>query len=111
MEALLRYLPDRRPRIGHALGVLHITPAQSHQFPILSETSVEDLFALPNVPLTALTPEQLIRFAQIVDTALFKAYLVVRPGLIGPLCGLPNWCEVAEVENVLMEREVGMWSQ
>ncbi|EJD06913.1 uncharacterized protein FOMMEDRAFT_117970 [Fomitiporia mediterranea MF3/22] len=105
VEALLRYLPDRRPRIGHALEVLHITPAQSHQFPFLSETSVEDLLALPNVPLSSLTPEQLSRFAQIVDTALFKAYLVVRPGLIGPLCGLPNWCEVAEVEEVLMERE------
>ncbi|KAL5525933.1 hypothetical protein ACEPAG_7271 [Sanghuangporus baumii] len=105
VEALLRYLPDRRPRIGHALNVLHITPAQSHQFPSLSETSVEDLLALPSVPLTSLTPEELIRFAQVVDTALFKAYLVVRPGLIGPLCSLPNWCEVTEIENVLMERE------
>ena len=106
MEALLRYLPDRRPRIGSALAALHITPAQSHQFPFLSETSVEGLFSLPNVPLSSLTPEQLIRFAQIVDTALFKVYLVIRPGLVGSLCSLENWCEVTEVEGVLMEREV-----
>ena len=51
--------------------------------------------------------EQVVRFAQIVDTALFKAYLVARPGLIGSLCSLPNWCEVTEVQEVLMEREVG----
>ncbi|KAH8118200.1 vacuolar sorting protein 39 domain 1-domain-containing protein [Phellopilus nigrolimitatus] len=105
VETLLRYLTDRRPRINGALATLHITNAQSHQFPFLSETSVDELLALPNAPLASLTPEQLTRFAQIVDTALFKAYLIVRPGLLGPLCSLDNWCEVAEVEEVLMERE------
>lgn len=67
---------------------------------------MEDLFNLPNVPLTSLTPDQLVRFAQVVDTALFKSYLIIRPGLLGPLCRLDNWCEVSEVEEVLQEREV-----
>jgi hypothetical protein len=89
-----------------ALSAVHITPSQSHRFPNLSETSTEDLLALPNAPLSSLTPEQLIRFAQIVDTALFKSYLVIRPGLLGPLCRLDNWCEVSEVEEMLQEREV-----
>ena len=62
--------------------------------------------SLPNLPLNALSPEQLTRFAQIVDTALFKSYLVVRPALLGPLCRVENWCEVSEVEEVLQEREV-----
>ncbi|KAF7320029.1 Rab guanyl-nucleotide exchange factor [Mycena kentingensis (nom. inval.)] len=90
IETLLRYLSDRRPL--------------SHEIAFLSETSVEDLFALPNAPFTALTPE-LWRFAQFFDTALFKAYLVIRPGLLGSLCRVSNWCEVSEVEEELLARK------
>lgn len=61
---------------------------------------------LPNSPLSSLTPEQLTRFAQILDTALFKSYLVIRPAMLGPLCRIDNWCEVSEVEEILQEREV-----
>ena len=106
IETLLRYLSDRRPHLNGALAAVHINTSQSHRFPNLSETSPEELFSLPSVPLTGLTPEQLIRFAQIVDTALFKSYLVIRPGLLGPLCRIENWCEVSEVEETLQEREV-----
>ncbi|EIN04044.1 hypothetical protein PUNSTDRAFT_93504 [Punctularia strigosozonata HHB-11173 SS5] len=105
VETLLRYLSDRRPKVGGALGAFHITPAQSHQIEALSKASVEDLFDLPNLPLSALTPDQLVRYAQIVDTALFKSYLIVRPGLIGALCRVENWCEVTEVEEVLRSRQ------
>lgn len=107
VETLLRYLSDRRPKVTGALAAVHITPSQSHQFPFLSETSVDDLLSLPSAPLTSLTPEQLTRFAQIVDTALFKSYLAIRPALLGPLCRLDNWCEISEIEGVLQEREVG----
>lgn len=51
-------------------------------------------------------PEQLLSFAQLVDTALFRAYLVVRPGLVGSLCRIENWCEVGEVEEELRARQV-----
>ncbi|KAF7330251.1 Rab guanyl-nucleotide exchange factor [Mycena venus] len=106
VETLLRYLSDRRPNVAAALAAVGITPAnQSHEIAFLSETSVEDLFALPNAPLPALTPEQLLRFAQIVDTALFKSYLLIRPGLLGSLCRVPNWCEVSEVEEELLARK------
>jgi hypothetical protein len=107
VETLVRYLSDRRPKVGAALEALRITPAnQSHEIPFLSETSTKELFAQPNAPLSLLTPEQLLRFAQIVDTALFKSYLVIRPGLLGPLCRVPNWCEVSEVEEELHARGV-----
>lgn len=106
IETLLRFLSDRRPKVGGALEALHINPSQSHQIASLSETSTEDIFALPNLPLSALTPDQLLRFAQIVDTALFKSYLVNRPGLLGSLCRVPNWCEVSEVEEELRARKV-----
>lgn len=102
----MRYLTDRRPKVAGALAALNITPAQSHQFSRLSEASTEELFALPNAPLTALTPEQLLPFAQILDTALFKSYLFMRPSLLGPLCRVANWCEVSEVEEELRTREV-----
>ncbi|KAK7032798.1 rab guanyl-nucleotide exchange factor [Favolaschia claudopus] len=106
VETLLRYLSDRRPNVAAALATVGITPAnQSHEIAFLSETSVEDLFALPNAPLSALTPEQLLRFAQIVDTALFKSYLLVRPALLGSLCRVSNWCEVSEVEEELLARK------
>ena len=83
----------RRKATG-ALEALHITPAQSHTLPALSATSVSELFALPDAPPPALAPAELVRFAQTVDTALFKSYLLVRPGLLGPLCRQPNWCAV-----------------
>ena len=103
----MRYLTDRRPKLSAALSALNITPAKSADFPFLSETSLEDLLALPDAPLSALVPEQLLRFAQITDTALFKCYLLSRPpSLIGSLCRVPNWYEVTEVEEVLRERKV-----
>lgn len=106
METLLRYLSDRRPKVDAALTTFHITASQSHKLPPLSEASVEDLRSIPDAPLSALTPEQLLRFAQIVYTALFKSYLVIRPGLLGSLCRVPNYCEVSEVEEELRAREV-----
>lgn len=107
---LLKYLTDRRPKLSAALAVVGITPAnQSHKHVPLSEVSVDDLFALPNAPLSALTPEQLLRFAQIVDTVLFKSYLVIRPALLGMLCRSPNWCEVSEVEEELRARKVRLF--
>ncbi|KDQ57202.1 hypothetical protein JAAARDRAFT_58670 [Jaapia argillacea MUCL 33604] len=105
VETLLRYLSDRRPKVAGALATVNITPSQAPQLSPLSEASVEDLFTLPNASLSSLTPDQLLRFAQIVDTALFKSYLVIRPGLLGPLCRVENWCEVSEVEEVLRARE------
>ncbi|KAG6884985.1 hypothetical protein C0993_006817 [Termitomyces sp. T159_Od127] len=106
IEALLRYLSDRRPKLGKALESVGITPKnQSHAAAPLSEASIEELFALPNAPLAVLTPAQLLRCAQIVDTALYKSYLVIRPSLLGSLCRLPNWCEVSEVEEDLRTRQ------
>lgn len=105
IEVLWRYLTDRRPKIAGALANVNISSSQSHQWPTLSETSVDELFSLPSIPLPSLTPQQLIRFAQIVDTALFKSYLLYRPALLGPLCRVANWCEVSEVEEDLRARE------
>ncbi|KAJ7800623.1 vacuolar sorting protein 39 domain 1-domain-containing protein [Mycena olivaceomarginata] len=105
MRMLWDYLTYHRPRVAVALAAIGITPEnQSHGIDSLSETSLNDLFALPDAPLSALDPEQLLHFAQIVDTALFESYLLCHPGLLGPLCRVPNWCEVSEVEEKLRAR-------
>lgn len=106
IETLVRYLSDRRPKVMGSLEAMNITPAESQRYPLISEASIDELFALPNVPLDALTPDQLTKYAQLVDTALFKSYLLIRPALLGPLCRLDNWCEVSEMEEVLRERGV-----
>lgn len=104
----MRYLTDQRRKINNALGALQIAPSQAPQFAPLSETSVADVLAMPDAPMSALSPEQLVRCAQVVDTALFKSYLQVNPGLVGALCRLDNWCEVGEVEEELSARGVSI---
>ncbi|KAJ3506301.1 hypothetical protein NMY22_g17296 [Coprinellus aureogranulatus] len=106
VETLVRFLTDRRPKLGSSLDAMKITPHNQHQmYPPLSKTSVKDLFDLPDAPLSSLTPEQLLRFAQIVDTALYKAYLIIRPTLLSSLCRVANWCEVSELEEDLRSRK------
>jgi hypothetical protein len=106
INRLLDYLSDCRRKIPTALAPLKITTSQEAEISRLSEASIEEIFSLPDAPPSALTPQQLFRFAQIVDTGLFKSYLVVRPSLIGSLCRLDNWCEVSEVEHELRARGV-----
>src|SRR5258708_6585388 len=111
VEALLPYLSDLRRKVSGALTALQITSSEVARESPLSEASIDEVFVLPNAPPASLTPQQLFRYAQIVDTALFKSYLVARPGLLGPLCRLDNWCEVSEVEAVLRERGVRQVSE
>ena len=111
VDVLMRYLPDRRQRILQALA--NIPPAQrpspSSPMPSHPSSSASDLLALPDLPLSSYTPAQLQRTAQVVETALFKCYLHAKPGLLGPLCRIENWCEVEEVEELLLEAKVSWW--
>ncbi|KAF8896557.1 vacuolar sorting protein 39 domain 2-domain-containing protein [Infundibulicybe gibba] len=106
IQTLVRYLTDRRPKVAAALKAVDITPEnQAHKAPPLSETTLAELHALPDAPLGALTPEQLLRFAQLVDTALYKSYLARNSGLLESFCRVPNWGEVLEVEEQLRARQ------
>ncbi|KAF9552683.1 hypothetical protein CPC08DRAFT_738117 [Agrocybe pediades] len=95
---LLRYHGDRRSKPFAPLEAMNIKPGiQLHLTSPLSEAPAEELFALPNAPLSALT--------HIVDIALYKLCLINRPGLLSSLCRLLNWREVSEVEQDLRARK------
>ncbi|KAL5470591.1 hypothetical protein PMIN07_001595 [Paraphaeosphaeria minitans] len=46
---------------------------------------------------------ELLKAAQLVDTTLFRAYMLASPGLAGPLFRLPNFCEPGVVQEKLYE--------
>lgn len=46
---------------------------------------------------------ELVRIAKLVDTTLFKAYMLVRPSLAGSLFRIPNFCEPDVVNEKLLQ--------
>ncbi|GAA5890028.1 hypothetical protein JCM6882_009206 [Rhodosporidiobolus microsporus] len=104
VEELIRYLTDRRQKYSLALSSLLPSARPSPSTP-RPPAPASELLALPNVPLTDLPPDQLARAAQVVDTALFRAYLATKPVMVGPLCRIENWCEVEQVEELLMGKK------
>ena len=104
---MIRYLTDRRQKYAQAISSLHpsLRPSPSAH---LAPATPAELLALPDLPLTELKPEQLVRVAQVVDTALFRSYLATKPVLVGALCRIENWCEVEEVEELLLGAKVSL---
>ena len=101
------FLSERRQKLTGAIGALsEPLPAESSLEPLHSLPATE-LFSLPSVSMTDLEPDQLLRVAQVIYTALIKVYLVARPVLVGSLCRIENWCDVQEVEELLKEKKVG----
>lgn len=105
VDVLIRYLTDRRQKCAQALSSL--LPS-SRPFPSQSRSraSATELLELPDLPLSELTSDQLARVAIVVDTALFKSYLATKMVMVGPLCRIENWCEVEEVEELLLTAKV-----
>jgi len=111
VEVLIRYLTDRRQQVNRALavkqdsttaGVDQIGSTELQRGDCLQ--SSETLFQLDDRPITEIeTLDELVQVAKVIDTSLFKSYLAFRPTMLGPLCRLPNWCEVEQVEGLLME--------
>ena len=100
------FLSDRRQKLTGAITSLSIPLPAESSLPPLSALPGEELHSLPSVPMTDLEPEQLLRTAQVIYTALIKVYLVARPVLVGSLCRIENWCDVEEVEELLKEKKV-----
>lgn len=100
------YLSDRRQKLTGAIGSLaDPLPLESSVTP-LSTLSAKELHVLPSMPFPEMSPDQLLRMAQVIYTALIKVYLVARPVLVGSLCRIENWCDVEEVEELLKAQKV-----
>jgi tetratricopeptide (TPR) repeat protein len=99
-DALGRFLADRR-RIFKPILELQASSHSVTQSQIKRDP--EWLLALPSKPLSTMDLDQLTAVAQTVDTALFKTFLATKPALVGPLCRVENWCEVEQVEELLMK--------
>lgn len=91
LEALGRFLADRRRIFKPILEAR----------PRVTPVAISSVMSLPSVPLSKMSIEELTALAKVVDTALFKTFLETKPSLVGPLCRIENWCEVAEVEELL----------
>ncbi|KAE8540615.1 hypothetical protein D1P53_002978 [Cryptococcus gattii VGV] len=106
LEALLYFLSDRRQKLSGAISSLPpdspLPPESS--LPPLHALPPAALRALPSIPFTEMNPEELVRMAQVVYTALMRVYLKARPVLVGSLCRIENWCDVKEVEGLLKEQ-------
>lgn len=102
-DALGRFLADRR-RIFRSL--LETRSSIDHHHHHRASPDDEWILQIPSRPLEYLDRQELIAVAQTVDTALFKTFLFTKPALLGPLCRLENWCEVNQVEELLLERKV-----
>ncbi|WFD33112.1 Vacuolar morphogenesis protein 6 [Malassezia sp. CBS 17886] len=98
LDGLARFLTDRR-RIAKTLLDARTCAAPRAAL----GASAAALAAAPlYVSLGGDTPTPtLAAAAHVVDTALFKTFLHTKPGLVGPLCRVENWCEVAELEALL----------
>ncbi len=106
LEALMYFLSDRRQKLTGAIAALPTPLPAESSLPPLSSLPATELHALPSVPFAQLEPEQLLRMAQVIYTALLKVYLVARPVLVGSLCRIENWCDVEEVEELLKAQKV-----
>ncbi|EIW66424.1 hypothetical protein TREMEDRAFT_70067 [Tremella mesenterica DSM 1558] len=105
LEALMYYLSDRRQKLTGAINLLTSPLPPESSLPPLSSLSADELHALPSIPMPEMEPEQLLRVAQVIYTALLKVYLVARPILVGSLCRIENWCDVVEVEELLKQQK------
>lgn len=100
------YLSDRRQKLTGAISALSSPLPAETSLPPLHSLPAYALHALPSIPMSEYEPEQLLRIAQVIYTALLKVYLVARPVLVGSLCRIENWCDVQEVEGLLKAQKV-----
>lgn len=105
LDALGKFLADRRRIFKPILEASSHHESKDHMAMSQIKRDTQWLLSLPDKPFAQMDKDELIAVAQTVDTALFKAFLLTKPSLIGPLCRIENWCEVEQVEELLKERQ------
>jgi tetratricopeptide (TPR) repeat protein len=107
VHALQSYLAQCRVQIKRYID---IDGTLKEPLPQQSESQAEEYkppfhcFVQPTVPFAHVDwAAELLKAAQLVDTTLFRAYMLASPGLAGPLFRLPNFCEPGVVQEKLYE--------
>ncbi len=100
------FLSERRQKLTGAIAALPDGLPPESELISLNSMPPSLLRELPSASMTELDPDELLRMAQIIYTALLKVYLVARPVLVGSLCRIENWCDVYEVEGLLKAQKV-----
>jgi tetratricopeptide (TPR) repeat protein len=100
--ALIRYLADMRFKLSRWLHVSESTePEESApEVRILFSPSLET----QDQPVPSV--QDLEDAAELVDTTLFRAYMLCRPQLVGPLVRRPNRCVPSVVQSMLEQTHV-----
>ena len=68
-----------------------------------TEVSPFDILLPPKPENDSILEERLKETAKIVDTTLFRAYMLAQPSMAGPLFRLPNFCDANVVREKLLE--------
>ncbi|KAF2447253.1 vacuolar morphogenesis protein AvaB [Karstenula rhodostoma CBS 690.94] len=107
VHALQSYLAQCRVQIKRYID---IDGTLKEALPQQSESQAEEYkppfhcFIQTTTPLAHVDwAAELLKAAQLVDTTLFRAYMLASPGLAGPLFRLPNFCEPGVVQEKLYE--------
>ncbi|KAJ4297685.1 Vacuolar morphogenesis protein 6 [Kalmusia sp. IMI 367209] len=107
VHALTSYLPQCRVQIKRYID---IDGTLKEPLPQQSESQAEEYKPPFHYYIQASDPlghidwaAELLKVAQLVDTTLFRAYMLARPSLAGPLFRLPNFCEPDVVQEKLYE--------
>jgi Vam6/Vps39-like protein vacuolar protein sorting-associated protein 39 len=103
VNALNSFLGDTRarrlnPYLNPATGELRPVPEGREK---QRKQALDSL--LMNPPEKEVDQEQLLETAKLVDTTLFKGYMLVRPSLAGSLFRLPNFCDPDVVNEKLLK--------
>jgi Vam6/Vps39-like protein vacuolar protein sorting-associated protein 39 len=94
VQTLIQFLTDRRQKLSKVLNY--------HQVHKTNESaSQSNQTNLVNGNL-----DHILKLAELVDTTLLKSYMVTNDALVGPLLRVNNYCNVEEVEGLLLERKV-----
>lgn len=105
VRELNAFLVDTRTRLQRFLdpvtGKLKILPANCQNGS--SKAAFESLLVSPYSSADIEMEQKLLETAKLVDTTLFRAYMLVQPSLAGSLFRIPNFCEPNVVNEKLLE--------
>jgi hypothetical protein len=97
VQTLIKFLTDRRHEISKVLN--HHQVHKTNELTLSASPSHRTNLVNGNLSYT-------LELAELVDTTLLKSYMVINDALVGPLLRVHNYCNVEEVEGLLLERKV-----